>query len=185
MRAGPALQATLLAGLLGLTGAARATTAPPLTLAQQARKAEVIVRATLGTPAEVRDGDVTYVAYPLTVTETIAGDPASLPRQGGAPALLFLKGVADLPDLRSGQDVIALLYAGRFDSPLVGFNQGFYPVVNGSLVPGVSVTPAVTAVTPATPAVPPAATPTPPATETITDPAKLRAAILAAREVRP
>lgn len=214
------LRGALLAGLLGL-GAAQATVAPTLNLEQQARRAEVIVRATLGSPVDVRDGNVTYVAYPLTVTETIAGDPATLPRHEGAPALLFLKGASDLPQLRAGQDVIALLYSARMDSPLVGFNQGLYPVVNGSLVPGValgtatpptsaapastapaSTAPASTApasggATPApttapspapipapgsTPAAPPAATP---ANPFITDPAKLRAAILAAREARP
>ncbi|MFN4252399.1 hypothetical protein [Deinococcus sp.] len=221
------LRGALLAGLLGL-GAAQATVAPTLSLEQQARRAEVIVRATLGSPVDVRDGDVTYVAYPLTVTETIAGDPATLPRHEGAPALLFLKGASDLPQLRAGQDVIALLYSARMDSPVVGFNQGLYPVVNGSLVPGValgtatpptsaapastapaSTTPASTApasggTTPAPttaplpapipapgstpggpPADPPAATPADPATPLITDPAKLRAAILAAREARP
>ncbi|MBX8465381.1 hypothetical protein K5D85_09485 [Deinococcus sp. RIT780] len=219
------MRGALLAGLLGL-GAAQATVAPTLSLEQQARRAEVIVRATLGSPVDVRDGDVTYVAYPLTVTETIAGDPATLPRHEGAPALLFLKGASDLPQLRAGQDVIALLYSARMDSPLVGFNQGLYPVVNGSLVPGVapgtatpptsaapastapastapaSTAPASTApasggATPApttapspapipapgsTPADPPAANP---ANPLITDPAKLRAAILAAREARP
>lgn len=209
------LRGALLAGLLGL-GAAQATVAPILSLEQQARRAEVIVRATLGSPVDVRDGDVTYVAYPLTVTETIAGDPATLPRHEGAPALLFLKGASDLPQLRAGQDVIALLYSARMDSPLVGFNQGLYPVVNGSLVPGValgtatpptstapaSTAPASTApasggATPApttapspapipapgsTPADPPVANP---ANPLITDPAKLRAAILAAREARP
>lgn len=198
-----ALRGALLVGLLGL-GAAQATAAPTLSLEQQARKAEVIVRATLGPPAEVRDGDVTYVAYPLTVTETIAGDPASLPRQGGAPALLFLKGLADLPDLRTGQDVIALLYSARLDSPLVGFNQGLYPVVNGSLVPGVTLaaapaapsapgTPATSAATPTAATSPAATTPpspipaatTPPPATVVTDPARLRAAILAAREARP
>ena len=221
------LRGALLAGLLGL-GAAQATVAPTLSLEQQARRAEVIVRATLGSPVDVRDGDVTYVAYPLTVTETIAGDPATLPRHEGAPALLFLKGASDLPQLRAGQDVIALLYSARMDSPLVGFNQGLYPVVNGSLVPGValgtatpptsaapastapaSTAPASTApasggATPAPttapipapipapgstpggpPADPPAATPANPANPLITDPAKLRAAILAAREARP
>ncbi|PIG99031.1 hypothetical protein AMD26_007040 [Deinococcus sp. UR1] len=211
------MRGALLAGLLGL-GAAQATVAPTLSLEQQARRAEVIVRATLGSPVDVRDGNVTYVAYPLTVTETIAGDPATLPRHEGAPALLFLKGASDLPQLRAGQDVIALLYSARMDSPLVGFNQGLYPVVNGSLVPGValgtatpptSAAPASTApasggATPAPttapipapipapgstpggpPADPPAATPADPATPLITDPAKLRAAILAAREARP
>ncbi|UBV42959.1 hypothetical protein LAJ19_01670 [Deinococcus taeanensis] len=115
---------------------ALATTAPTLTLAQQAQKAEVIVRATLGTPAEVRDGDVTYLAYPLTVAETLSGDASRLPQQEGAPALVVLKGLEDLPELRAGLEVVALLYASRLDSPLVGFNQGLYAVTNGAVKAG-------------------------------------------------
>ncbi|GGS34627.1 hypothetical protein [Deinococcus knuensis] len=178
-----ALLGLLLVPALLLPPGAQATTAPTLTLAQQAKKAEVIVRATLGQPADVQEGGVTYAAYPLTVTETLAGDPAGLPQREGVPTLYFLKGVADLPALRAGQDVIALLYTARLDSPLVGFNQGWYPVVNGAIVNGVPVSgeaaPAVTPPPPVTgsPAVTPEAA--------ITDPAKLRAAILAAREARP
>ncbi|MFT2719154.1 hypothetical protein ACMT4L_04045 [Deinococcus sp. A31D244] len=181
VRRGPVLLlGTLLAILPGSLLTAQATTAPTLTLAQQARKAQVIVRATVGQPADVQEGGVTYVAYPLTVTETLAGDPAGLPQQGGAPALFFLKGVADLPALRAGQDVIALLYTARLDSPLVGFNQGLYPVVNGAIVPASGVAAPV--------ATPPAPAPGSPAVTpeaALTDPAKLRAAILAAREARP
>lgn len=119
---------------LALQGAL-ATTAPVLTLPEQARKAEVIVRARLGTAGTVTEGTVTYVVYPLTVTETIAGDAGSLPQQDGRPALYFLQGLGDLPTMAAGQEAVLLLYRSRLDSPLVGFNQGLYPIVNGQVTP--------------------------------------------------
>ena len=143
----------VLAALLAAT--AGATTAPPLTLAQQVAKAEVIVRGTLGAAVSVKEGEVTYLAYPLTVAETISGDAARLPQNDGKPALFFLQGLADLPELKSGQEVFALLYTRRQDSPLVGFNQGLYPVTDGKVSAGDAKAP-------------------------ITDPAKLRDAIRAA-----
>ncbi|WP_199805807.1 hypothetical protein [Deinococcus ficus] len=122
--------------LLGalLAGAGLATTAPELTLQQQARKADVIVRAVLGAATTVKEGDVTYTVIPLAeIKDAVAGDVARLPVHEGKPALFFLRGVDDLPTLGSGQEVFALLYAARADSPLVGFNQGLYPVVNGQV----------------------------------------------------
>lgn len=110
---------------------AHATTAPTLTLAQQARKADVIVRATLGTPTNVTEGEATWIVYPLTVTETVAGDPASLPQREGRPVLFLLSGLEELPDLRAGQEAFLLLYSRRMDNPIVGFAQGLYPIVNG------------------------------------------------------
>lgn len=142
-----------------LISAAGATTAPPLTLAQQVKKADVIVRGTLGPAVSVREGEVTYLAYPLTVAETITGDAARLPQNDGKPALFFLQGLADLPNLKSGQEVFALLYVRKQDSPLVGFNQGLYPVTEGKVAAGDAKTP-------------------------ITDPAKLRDAIRAALEAK-
>jgi len=119
--------AVLGAGLLP----ARATTAPTLTLTQQAKKADVIVRATLGLAKSVKEGDVTWMVYPLTVTETVAGDTASLPQTEGKPALYVLAGLEDGPVLRTGQEAFFLLYARRLDSPIVGFTQGVYPIENG------------------------------------------------------
>ncbi|WP_104991144.1 hypothetical protein [Deinococcus sp. NW-56] len=126
---------TLLAALA--LGAAplmvQATTAPTLTLTQQARKAAIIVRATLGTSTRVTEGDVTWVVYPLTVAEAVVGDPATLPQREGKPALYVLAGLEGVPELRAGQEGFFLLYGGRMDSPLVGFSQGFYPIVNGKV----------------------------------------------------
>ena len=123
---------TLLGALLA--GAGLATTAPDLTLQQQAKKADVIVRAVLGAATTVKEGDVTYTVIPLAeIKDAVVGDVARLPVHEGKPALFFLRGVDDLPTLGSGQEVFALLYAARADSPLVGFNQGLYPVVNGQV----------------------------------------------------
>ncbi|MFB9992430.1 hypothetical protein ACFFLM_10680 [Deinococcus oregonensis] len=120
----------LTAALLTLT-TGQASTFTTLTLVQQAKKAQVIVRATVGTPTTTQTGGVSWINYPLTVTETIAGDVASLPVREGKPTLMFLAGLQDVPALNSGQDVFLLLYTGTQDSPLVGFNQGAYPVING------------------------------------------------------
>lgn len=126
---------------LGLTAAlltlnpVQASTFTPLTLTQQAKKAQVIVRATVGAPTTTQTGSgptaVSWINYPLTITETIAGDVASLPVREGKPTLMFLAGLQDVPALNAGQDVFLLLYTGTQDSPLVGFNQGAYPVVSG------------------------------------------------------
>ncbi|UQN05933.1 hypothetical protein [Deinococcus sp. QL22] len=124
----------LTAALLSLNPV-QASTFTALTLTQQAKKAQVIVRVTVGAPTTTQTGSgptaVSWVNYPLTVTETIAGDVASLPVREGKPTLMFLAGLQNVPTLNSGQDVFLLLYTGTQDSPLVGFNQGAYPVVNG------------------------------------------------------
>ena len=146
-----------------LLTAVQATTASPLTLVQQARKADVIVQATIGTPTTVTEGGQAYSVYPLKVSETLAGDAAQLPQlpggQGGSgPALYVLSGMELAPVFQSGQEAVLLLYKGRLDSPLVGFNQGAFLISNGLVsvlpiqpvpgqgvaVPGASSTPPVT-----------------------------------------
>nr|WP_256487908.1 hypothetical protein [Deinococcus sp. HSC-46F16] len=149
---------------------AQATTAPTLTLTQQARKAAIIVRATLGTSTRVTEGDVTWVVYPLTVGEAVVGDPAALPQREGKPALYVLAGLEGVPELRAGQEGFFLLYGGRMDSPLVGFSQGFYPIVNGQVTrPGAAAADTAATSSTATATAPAAATgtattPTTPAT---------------------
>ncbi|SMB94711.1 hypothetical protein [Deinococcus hopiensis] len=136
--------------------AAQTAAAPPLTLTQQAKKAEVIVRGTLGPSRQVKEGEVSWLVYPLTITETIAGDVATLPQLEGKPALYLLDSVEGLPTLRADQEAFFLLYARRQDSPFVGFGQGVYPVENGRVTrldqEGLAVT--------STP-VPPSSTPSP------------------------
>ena len=148
--------------------AVQATTASPLTLEQQARKADVIVQATIGMPTTVTEGGQAYSVYPLKVSETLAGDTAQLPQLpggqgGGGPALYVLSGMELAPVFQSGQEAVLLLYKGRLDSPLVGFNQGAFLILNGLVsvlpiqpvpgqggaVPGASSTPPGTPLTPA------------------------------------
>lgn len=100
----------------------------PLALSEQAKKAQVIVRAIIGQGKPQAEGDVTYTVYPLDIKETVAGDPASLPQYEGKPALYVLQGLEAAPKLSAGQEALLLLYLGKLDSPLVGVNQGFYPV---------------------------------------------------------
>ena len=151
-----------------LLTAVQATTASPLTLVQQAKKADVIVQATIGTPTTVTEGGQAYSVYPLKVSETLAGDAAQLPQLpggqgGGGPALYVLSGMELAPVFQSGQEAVLLLYKGRLDSPLVGFNQGAFLISNGLVsvlpiqpvpgqggaVPGASSTPFGTPPTPA------------------------------------
>ncbi|GHG09086.1 hypothetical protein GCM10017783_22130 [Deinococcus piscis] len=139
-------------------GAAEAVVAPALSLEQQARRADLIIRGSLGTPQTVTEGTVTWRVYPLTLTETVAGDAGRLPRQAAGPALYVWSEAADLPQWRTGQDAFFLLYAARLDSPLVGYNQGYYPVVDGQVAltdrqpEGGAVTPAPSLSSTATPA---------------------------------
>lgn len=107
-----------------------------LTLAEQAKKAEVIVRASVGTAKSVKEGDVAYRAYPLEVKEVVAGEVASLPQLDGKPALFILEGLQDAPQFLSDQEAVLLLYARKLDSPLVGVNQGVYPIDNGKVKAG-------------------------------------------------
>ncbi|WP_233554509.1 hypothetical protein [Deinococcus cavernae] len=155
------LLSLLVPGVLALGAAAPLALSVPLTLAQQAQKAEVIVRAVPGQPKSVKAGDVNYLAYPLEVKETIAGDVKSLPQQDGKPALLLLDGLEDAPKITLGQEMFLLLYTQRLDSPVVGVNQGAYGVQNGKVEAKVDALKADTA--------------------TITEPAKLTEAIRAAR----
>ncbi len=116
---------------LGLLSLAGATSAPKLTLDQQAVRAEVIVRATVEAPASVQESGQTWNVYPLTILETLVGDAQSLPKYQNKPSVWILSGVQDGPFLPNGEAVL-LLYKARYDSPLVGFNQGMYSVQGGA-----------------------------------------------------
>lgn len=108
----------------------------PLTLNEQAKRAEIIIRAVVGAAKPLKEGDVTYLAYPLEIKETVAGSVESLPTQDGKPALLVLQGLEDAPKFTAGQETVLLLYSGRMDSPVVGVNQGAYPLDNGKVAAG-------------------------------------------------
>ncbi|ADV67346.1 hypothetical protein [Deinococcus maricopensis] len=127
---------TVATALLAASALAGATSVRPLTFAQQARQAEVIVRATVGAGQTVTEDGLTWTVYPLTVAETIAGNAADLPRRGDQPALYILNGVDDAPTFKAGAEAVLLLYKARLDSPIVGFNAGLYPVEDGKVTRG-------------------------------------------------
>ena len=127
---------TVATALLAALTLAGATSVRPLTLAQQAKQADVIVRATVGTAETVTEDGLTWVVYPLTVAETLAGNAADLPSRAGRPALYVLSGVDDAPTFKAGDEAMLLLYKARLDSPLVGFNAGAYPIENGRVTRG-------------------------------------------------
>lgn len=126
-------RAALLLALFPLTSAQAVTVAPALSLETQARRADLIVRGSLGTPQTVTEGEISWRVYPLTLTETVAGDTTRLRTHANEPALYVWAEAADLPAWRTGQDAFFLLYTARLDSPMVGYNQGYYPVVGGSV----------------------------------------------------
>ncbi len=147
-----------LAALLGPLSLAGATYAPPLTLDQQAVKAEVIVRATLNAPSSVQDSGQTWTVYPLEIQETLAGDAQSLPKYQNKPSVWLLGSIDAGPSLPPSGEVMLLLYKSRFDSPLVGFTQGLYSVQAGSAA-GSKVVVGLPAGTPGVAAVPAAPAP--------------------------
>ena len=136
----PMLKAVaLLVGSLLAGGVAQATTFAPLTLVQQAKKADVIVQATIGIPMGVTENNQVYVVYPLKISETRAGDASTLPQtvgsQGGSgPALFVLSGVESAPVFQVGQEVVLLLYKGRMIKITVNYYDGtFSPKARSAL----------------------------------------------------
>lgn len=113
-----------------------------LSVAELSRKAQVIVRATVGMPLTIKEGEQNWRVYPLDVLETLAGDAQSLPKvkyqDKGAvlekPALWVYADVQESPNVPSGEAVL-FLYSARMDSPLVGYAQGAF-VVSNSRVQG-------------------------------------------------
>ncbi len=113
-----------------------------LSVAELSRKAQIIVRATVGAPLSVKQGEHNWRVYPLDILETLVGDAQALPKikyqdKGAAlekPAVWIDADVQEAPNVPSGETVL-FLYAGQLDSPLVGYNQGAFSV-NNSRVQG-------------------------------------------------
>lgn len=120
-----------LAALLALAGAAQATVFQSYALPEQARRAQVIVQASLGAPVSREEGGLSWTVYPLSVTRTAAGSVDDLPQLDGRPALYILSGMDEAPTFQAGEQAVLLLYKGRLDNPLVGFTQGAYRIRDG------------------------------------------------------
>lgn len=125
--------------VLAALGTAGATVVKPLSLPEQAKKAEVIIQAKVGAVYTQQLGGVLWNVYTLDVRRTLVGNVRELSQQDGQPALWVLYGVDDAPVFRTGEEAVLLLYRtqaerGPFDSPVVGFNQGVYRIRNGQIV---------------------------------------------------
>lgn len=113
-----------------------------LSVAELSRKAQVIVRANVGAPLTIKQGEENWRVYPLDILETLAGDAQALPKikyqdKGQAlerPALWIYADPQEAPKAPSGESVL-FLYSGLLDSPLVGYSQGAF-TVNNSRVQG-------------------------------------------------
>ncbi len=130
-----------LAALVALSAAAQATVVRTYPLPEQARRAQVIVQASLDAPVTRDEDGQTWTVYPLKVTRTLAGDLGSLPQVDGRPALYLLAGMDDAPTFQPGEQAVLLLYAGKLDNPLVGFTQGAYRIQDGRVPAANGVTP--------------------------------------------
>ena len=135
------LRSTALAALLALSSAAQAGTYQSHPLAEQARRAQVIVQASLDAPLTRDEDGQTWTVYPLRVSRTLAGDPASLPQLDGRPALYILAGLDDAPTFKAGDQAVLLLYQGKLDNPLVGYTQGVFRIQDGRLPDADNATP--------------------------------------------
>lgn len=106
---------------------------PKLTLAQQAKKADLIVQARVTEVKQQEQGGQKWTVYVLKVGETLAGSVADLPTLNGAPALWVLGGLDGAPTFAANDEAVLLLYKGLLDSPVVGVNQGIYPLKGGKV----------------------------------------------------
>ncbi len=118
-------------------GTAFATVYTKLSLEQQIEKAEVIVHTAIkSVSAETRAGKP-WVVYALDPKRFVLGVATDLPQTAGAPsfavygsATVRLEGA---PSFKVGDEVVLMLYKSAYDSPVVGFRQGAYRIVDGKV----------------------------------------------------
>ena len=121
----------LVAALLGAS--ASASFVPKLTLAQQAKKADLIVQARVTEVKQQEQDGQQWTVYALKVGETLSGNAADLPKLNGAPALWVLSALDGAPKFAVNDEAVLLLYKGLLDSPVVGVSQGVYPIQAGKV----------------------------------------------------
>jgi hypothetical protein len=133
-----------------VSSVALATTFQKLTLEQQVERAQVIVRATIGTVTQETRGGRPWTVYALTVKTALRGEASALPQRANAPSIAVLGGTTQngtvrlegAPAFKTGEDWLLMLYTTAFDSPVVGFRQGAYRFDNAKVldIDGKSVT---------------------------------------------
>ena len=120
--------------LIVLFGAAFATTYAKLTLAQQVEKADVIVRASIKQKTqETRAGKI-WTVYSLEVSKFYKGDKDTFKDSSFAVFDSDKAKLEGAPRFNEKDDVFLLLYSKAYDSPIVGFRQGAYKVLEGNKI---------------------------------------------------
>jgi hypothetical protein len=120
--------------LIFIFGTALATTYAKLTLGQQVEKADVIVRASIKQKTqETRAGKI-WTVYKLEVAKFYKGSAETF--KDSSVALFDSEKVKleGAPRFTENDDVFLLLYAKTYDSPIVGFRQGAYKVLEGDKI---------------------------------------------------
>lgn len=143
----PIRRAAALLCLLGFS--VFATTYQRLDLAAMAAKADVIVYANVLSSAVETRGSLPWTTYTLQARRFAKGAADVLQTSGGQFGFSILgdpNGQTRLegaPSFKAGEQVVLLLYASKYDNPIVGFTQGAFEVVgnavqdlNGQPAPG-------------------------------------------------
>jgi hypothetical protein len=120
--------------LIVLIGTALATTYAKLTLEQQVEKADVIVRASIKQKIqETRAGKI-WTVYTLAINKFYKGDKDTFKDSSFAVFDSDKTKLEGAPQFAEKDDVFLMLYAKTYDSPIVGFRQGAYKVLEGDKI---------------------------------------------------
>jgi hypothetical protein len=120
--------------LVFIFGSARATTYAKLTLEQQVEKADVIVRASIKQKTlETRAGKI-WTVYTVNVAKFYKGSTETFKDSSFAVFDSEKVKLEGAPKFNENDDLFLLLYAKTYDSPIVGFRQGAYKVLEGEKV---------------------------------------------------
>ncbi len=125
---------TVFAVLVFIFGSALATTYTKLTLEQQVEKADVIVRASIKQKTqETRAGKI-WTVYALKIAKFYKGSLETFKDSSFAVYDSEKVKLEGAPKFNENDDLFLMLYAKTYDSPIVGFRQGAYKVLEGNKV---------------------------------------------------
>jgi hypothetical protein len=120
--------------LILIFGTALATTYAKLTLEQQVEKADVIVRASIKQKTqETRAGKI-WTVYNLNISKFYKGDKDSFKDSSFAVFDSEKVKLEGAPKFVENDDLFLMLYTKTYDSPIVGFRQGAYKVIEGDKI---------------------------------------------------
>jgi hypothetical protein len=120
--------------LIVLVSTAIATTYAKLTLEQQVEKADLIVRASIKQKTfDTRAGKI-WTVYTLEIARFYKGSAETLKDSSIAVFDSEKVKLEGAPRFTENDDLFLMLYAKTYDSPIVGFRQGAYKVLEGDKI---------------------------------------------------